>query len=370
MSKRLDPSEAEAVMLKAGLEPLEPYQKSTAHWRCKCMVCGQIVNPAYKQIARGIGGCRTCRYVKSGKSNSLSEEEAVATMLKANIKPLEPYQNIHIPWKSICLVCNKKIDPTLGNIRRGQAGCKWCTRKFIDPEEAERAMKEQGYEPLTKYPGDRTKWKSRCNKCKRISYPTYFQVCRQKNITGCTFCNTHYVAEEDAVKIMRAAGFKPLEPYNNARAPWKSQCLKCKNIVSPMYSNVRKGRGCNYCSPLGINLNIPSYLYLITHPQLNAHKVGIGNVRPIKRMDEDRLGRFKKQGWIAHKVWKFETGGEAWKIETAIFKVIRKDLGLPIFLSKEQMMKTEGQTETVDADSITLLELEKIIKRVIREKKI
>ena len=53
-------------------------------------------------------------------------------------------------------------------------------------------------------------------------------------------------------------------------------------------------------------------------------------------------------------------------MESAVFKVIRKDLGLPIHLSKEQMLKTEGHTETVNADSITLLQLEKIINKVIK----
>lgn len=366
MPKKLDPKVAETVMLGAGLKPLEPYRNSASPWKCKCLVCGNIVKPPYKQIASGIGGCRTCRFVKSGKSNSLPEEKAIAIMIQANIKPLEPYQNKEKPWKSICLICNKKISPSLGNIRRGQAGCKWCTRKNIDPKEADKIMRKQGYEPLTRYQGDRVKWKCRCSKCKKISFPTYAQTSRQKNITGCTFCNIHYVDEKVAIKVMRDSGFKPLEPYENALTPWKSECLKCKNIVSPMYSNVRKGSGCNYCCPLGINLNVQSYLYLITNLQLNAHKVGIGNIRPPKRLSEDRLGKFKRQGWKTHKVWNFETGGEAWAIESAVLKVIRGDLKLPIYLSKEQMIKTEGQTETVDADSITLLQLEKIINKVIK----
>jgi hypothetical protein len=366
MPKKLDPKVAKKIMLKAGLKPLVPYPSSDKPWKCKCMVCGNIVNPPYKQIVRGIGGCKTCRYVKSGKSNSNSEVEAVALMLKNNLKPLEPYQNKDKPWKSKCITCNKTVSPLFGNIKRGQAGCKWCTRKFLDPNEALAVMKKQGYEPLTEYISDRVGWKSRCKKCQRISYPTYAKVSRQKNITGCTYCNNHYVDEKFAIKVMRESGFKPLVRYQNARKPWKSQCLKCKNIVTPMYTNVCKGRGCKYCSPLGINLNISSYLYLITHHQLNSHKVGIGNMRPIKRLNEDRLGRFRKLGWETYKVWNFETGGEAWKIESAVFMVVRKDLGLPIHLSKEQMPKTEGHTETINADSITLLELEKIIKKVIK----
>ena len=366
MGKRLDPKEAEAVMLKAGLKTLEPFVRSHDKWKCKCLVCGNIVFPPYKQIARGIGGCNTCRYVKSGKSNSNSEDAAVALMLKTNLKPLEPYQNEDKPWKSLCLICNKTVSPLFGNIKRGQAGCKWCTRKFLDPEEAVEVMRKQGYEPLTKYVNDRTPWKCRCMKCGKICYPTYQPTSRAKNITGCQYCNIHYVDEKDAIKVMLKAKLKPLEPYKNARTPWKCRCLKCKNIVTPTYDNVQGESGCQYCSPLGINMNIPSYLYLITHDELNSHKVGIGNVRSIKRTWEDRLGSFRREGWQTYKVWQFKTGGEALKIEKAVFKVIRKDLKLPIHLSKEQMKKTEGQSETVDADSISLLKLEKIINKVIR----
>jgi len=82
MGKKLDPKVAEKVMLKAGLKPLVPYPSSHKPWKCKCLVCGDIVRPPYKQIALGIGGCKTCRYVKSAKSNSTSETKAVALMLK------------------------------------------------------------------------------------------------------------------------------------------------------------------------------------------------------------------------------------------------------------------------------------------------
>ena len=106
----------------------------------------------------------------------------------------------------------------------------------------------------------------------------------------------------------------------------------------------------------------PSYLYLITHKELGSHKVGIGN----HKKKNDRLGRFRIYGWETHKVWEFETGEEALKIEKEVFKILRKEMKLPIFLSNEDMPKTQGHSETVDADSITLLQLEKIINKVIR----
>ena len=106
----------------------------------------------------------------------------------------------------------------------------------------------------------------------------------------------------------------------------------------------------------------PSYLYLITNEKFNSHKVGIGNFKK----KGDRLKRFNKMGWQTHRVWKFETGEEALAVEKLVFKILRKDLKLPIHLSKEEMPKTEGHTETVEADLITLREIEAIIKRVIK----
>ena len=108
-----------------------------------------------------------------------------------------------------------------------------------------------------------------------------------------------------------------------------------------------------------------SYVYLITNQELNAHKVGIGNVK--KHMD--RLGRFNARGWITYKVWQFETGREALDVEKMVFTVIRKDLQILIYLSYEEMKSTGGHVETMGADSISLIELEKIIKKVIRSYK-
>ena len=48
---------------------------------------------------------------------------------------------------------------------------------------------------------------------------------------------THEVAEA----IMLEAGFKPLEPYVNNTTKWKAECLKCGQIIYPMFQSVKKG---------------------------------------------------------------------------------------------------------------------------------
>jgi ribosomal protein S25 len=133
--------------------------------------------------------------------------------------------------------------------------------------------------------------------------------------------------------------------------------------VYPSWDTVNAGKGaCRYCAKYGINYNVPSYIYLITHKQLNAHKVGFGNHK--KR--EDRLQRFNKKGWKTYKVWQMDSGGQAVDIEKEIFRIIRKELKIPSYLTKADMPQTGGQAETMGADAITLLELEKIIKKVIK----
>jgi hypothetical protein len=177
------------------------------------------------------------------------------------------------------------------------------------------------------------------------------------------YCANRKVDEKTAIEFMKNVFLEPLEPYTGNKVPWKSKCLKCSRIVYPRWNDVQKGHtGCKYCAPKGINLTKPSYLYLITHDALNAHKVGIGNHKKVN----DRLGRFRKFGWETHKVWEFETGKEALDIEEEVFKILRGEMSLPIYLALDDMKKTQGHTETVGADSITLVEIEKIINKVIR----
>jgi len=55
--------------------------------------------------------------------------------------------------------------------------------------------------------------------------------------------------EDQAIAIMRAADFEPLEPYTLIKTPWKCRCLRCGNITSPILNNIKSGhgRGCKTC---------------------------------------------------------------------------------------------------------------------------
>jgi hypothetical protein len=56
----LDPEIAIQTMLKAGLQPLEPYQGASSKWKCKCLNCGNVVTPVYGNIQQDNGGCFYC----------------------------------------------------------------------------------------------------------------------------------------------------------------------------------------------------------------------------------------------------------------------------------------------------------------------
>jgi hypothetical protein len=363
MAKKLDPELVEATMLSAGYKPLEPYVNALAKWKCLHINCGEIVTVKYNSIQQGKGGCISCGLKKSAKSRTFSEEKAIAIMMEKNLRPLEEYRGTIKGWKCECLRCGKIVYPALAAVQRSISGCAYCSGKRVDPEEVVAKMLESGYIPLEPYTNALKKWKCKCAYCGKESSPTYHSVAKG---SSCVYCANRKVDELSVIEIMKNSYLEPLEPYSGNKTPWKSKCLKCSRIVYPRWNDVQKGHtGCNYCAPKGINLTKSSYLYLITHHELNAHKVGIGNHKKVN----DRLGRFRKFGWETYRVWEFETGKEALDIEEDVFKILRGEMSLPVYLSLDDMKKTQGHTETVGADSITLVELERIIKRVIKEKK-
>jgi hypothetical protein len=72
---------------------------------------------------------------------------------------------------------------------------------------------------------------------------------------------------------------------------------------------------------------------------------------------------------MIYKKWNFTLGADASSVEKEVFRILRQEHGIKSFLDKKKMPVTGGHTETVDADLITLIKLEKIINKVIKEMK-
>lgn len=360
--KRIDPARAEKVMLQVSLKPLEPFQNVGTKWKCKCLVCGDIVYPRYANIKNGHKGCLNCSNLKK-----VTQEVAEILLLNSGFQPLEPYTSYQTPWKSKCITCGKLVFPSYGNLKKKKMKCPYCAKNKVDEIDAINVMLKSNLQPLEPYKTALSKWKCKCLVCESVVYPKYGSV--HKGQGGCTFCGRKMTGEklkrdaDESVAIMLKAGLKPLEPYIDIKTKWKCKCLKCGNIVNPMFNSIQSGSGgCNYCKKVGFNHSEAGYFYIIWNDELNSIKVGIGN--PDSR--PDRIKSYLKIGWQLYKKYDFSVGNQAWEIEVATLRWLRKDRKLPQHLTIKEMRKKGGQSETVCADSITALEIKKKVDQLIK----
>jgi hypothetical protein len=117
--KRIDDSDAEDVMIRAGLNPLEPFPGRLKPWKCMHVSCGREVTPLYSTVRSGIGGCVYC------SGGRIHPDDATKLFRDAGFEPLEPFPGTEKPWKSKHS-CGRDSSPTYGNVYAG-GGCKFCS---------------------------------------------------------------------------------------------------------------------------------------------------------------------------------------------------------------------------------------------------
>jgi hypothetical protein len=149
------------------------------------------------------------------------------------------------------------------------------------------------------------------------------------------------------------ADLEMLGEYKTARLPIEAKCLKCGAITKQTLNGVMNGKACKFCFHVGIKYGEPAYLYLIYHAEFHSIKFGISNVEA----NLNRLLSHKKNGWQEYKSFNFDTADEAEFYETLVLNWLRRERKLPPHLVRE-LMPQGGFTETVDADEITLAEIE------------
>ena len=97
-------------------------------------------------------------------------------------------------------------------------------------------------------------------------------------------------------------------------------CDKCDLKLSHFIEKVQPRQNCKECGRYAYKENQPSYLYLITHPELKLHKVGIGTVGK----DKNRLQNFVADGWIVAGLWHEESKERTFKYETQFFTRLKE----------------------------------------------
>jgi Zn finger protein HypA/HybF involved in hydrogenase expression len=356
--RRVDVTGAEELMRERGLEPLVPYPGDKP-WAARCIAGGHEVSPRLVAVRAG-HGCSQCAR-ESSRGTRLVVDEILQRLPEFHLKPLEPFTSYHTPWRCECTECNREVTPTWGHLMSGRNGCAYCSGKRVDPDEVAALLKSRLLIPLVPYPGANTPWACRCGTCGNEVRPRYADLKRQ---SGCVYCAGIATKPEDAVRKMQAVDLEPKAPYPGANKPWECQCLKCGNTVRPHYTSVQQGRrGCRFCAESGIDYTAPGYLYVITNPGQQAHKVGIANF--AEAAYEDRVERHIRHGWEPYKATIFDSTETAFRTEQATLSWLRKTRRLPPKLGRAAMPQG-GWTETVDA---TEIELETIWKQVLAFKR-
>lgn len=356
---------ARAFMLSVGLDPIEPYIGTRDPWKCRCLTCGIETSKRMRSIQQtGTNiGCQSCSLKAKAFLQRTDEAVAIAIMLAANTKPLEPYKRSDTRWKSLCLRCNNEIFPTLNNVKIGGDPCTYCSGHSVDEKQAIALCKEFGLEPVDSYPGNSMKWKMKCMKCGAEVSSLYGNILRKKRNSwksfgcpGCSFAEMGRRFSEDpevARQKFLNADLEMIGEYKTARLPIEAKCLKCGAITKQTLNGVINGKACKFCFHVGIKYGEPAYLYLIYHEEFRSIKVGISNVEAIL----NRLEAHKKNGWSEYKSFNFDTADEAEYFETMLLKWLRKERGLQAHLVRE-LMPQGGFSETVDAEEISLPEIE------------
>jgi hypothetical protein len=87
-------------------------------------------------------------------------------------------------------------------------------------------------------------------------------------------------------------------------------------------------------------------VYLVTHPLLGAHKIGIAG------QQSRRLDHHRSLGWHVYRTMRFESGADAYRVEQAVLRWMREERRWAPHLAAGS-----GWTETVDAHFVSLEEL-------------
>lgn len=277
-------AEVEELVGRASLE-LVGIPKSTSEAAVRCLKCGEesVINLARAKRT----GEASCIYCKGFK---LSPGEVLVRIEKANLELIGP-PPAHSGERFLakCGTCGSETYKTLSNLRKGSKNCKHCARNsVVNEEEARDLYRSVGLEPFGPFPGGKGGWDSKCTKCGETVSPYYTSVTRGR---GCKYCSGKAVNAEQAVAVMRAHDYEPLVPYPGSLKSWRAKCTKCGEESAPSYATVAsKGSRCKFCNPAGINLLEPAVFYFIEHKEYRAMKIGISGAGKSRITTHRRQG--------------------------------------------------------------------------------
>jgi hypothetical protein len=133
-------------------------------------------------------------------------------------------------------------------------------------------------------------------------------------------------------------------------------------MCSPVVEKVLAGNSCKECGRYRFDPSEPSYLYLLTHPTLKLHQVGIGTIGK----DKGRLDKLLKEGWLAFGIWHGDQR-TTFLCEKKVFAQIKKIVSDKDSQGADPMGKwVDTWSESISADAISASEIEKIISKIVK----
>ena len=419
----LSQEHVEALFLKQGLMVLEPYVNSRTRIKSKCLGCGKIVQPFYRQIWSGQSGCRDC----SSNKLRLTKDEVALTLSKVGLKLVGEYKNSNDSIEVICLKCGTLQKVTLSGIRKTEefhcTGCNpkrsYLRRKSLtvgEMEELKKTFLEYQFELLGSYKSVHKPVLVRHMTCGTESERSLTNI-----KTGAGFCKgctrNRVLTKLDALKVLDDAGFEPIGKFVNVDTPWESRCKKCGKVLTPTIHTLKgKGSGCAYCNGVRVDPDDAVRLMIsvgysplepyrnskakwkskheicgqVVYPRYNSIQGGQGGCSNcadkysyfepsyfyvienekflslkigISNADsrDDRVAIHSKHGWKLVTRLDFENGFLAYEFEQTLLFYLRKALAIPIHLSKSEMPQS-GYSETMSSDLISLPDLLKLVK--------
>ena len=338
----VDPKDAVFAMGSRGFRPLEPYPGATKPWLVQCKNCKNKFS-TYLYSLNNQSSCKFCAGVR------VDVAQALKHMKKLKLEPLVPFPGATTGWKSKCLICRRVVTPDWSHVKNRNSGCAFCSKKRVPKDELALLLKKNQIEPIDIFVNGKTPWKSKCLKCKHIIYIRINDM--RAGQSGCIYCAGVKVDEKDAIKLANRCGFAPLEAYPGANNPWKCVCKVCGKVSAPHYTTMQQRQsGCKFCKVGGFDFKNAAVIYLITHEEFGAHKIGIAGASE----KNERLKKHMRQGWKIYKLKQFEVGEHVFTIEQGVLNWMITKKGLTPYLAAEQMPQG-GSSETVDASEIELV---------------
>ena len=252
----LDPSEAVALMLGYGYEPVEPYPGSMKKWRAVHTLCGHEVFPALSSLQQGHGGCKFCKtagfdagspaivYLISNKAFGAAKVGiSKATNDRVNQHMKEGWQ-IYRQFEcrgDIALMLESAL------LRR------WRTDLALKPKLSKQQMPQGGYTETVDLDSVKlgTEWRFLIREYEKIDMTTLPELEPRKNKKPKPESKSlQEKRRERAVSylpILESLGLKAIEEFPGATAKWGMICQKCGHKFGAIWQNLKNGHGCPKC---------------------------------------------------------------------------------------------------------------------------